>query len=321
MNFKAPIAAFDRYQRRHRWIGFPFAVIKKFSDDQAGSLAALIAYYGFFSLFPLLLVFVTVLGYVLQGDASAQESIKNSVLHEFPIIGPSIGSKIGSLHGKALPLIVGIAGSLWGGLAVTNASQNAFNKVWAVPMKHRPNFIKTRLRGLSVLVLLGILFIVSTGASGLVSGGLGGPGAKVAGIAFSLVVNVFLFLAAFRLLTAAEIKTGCLMRGVLVAAVLWEILQVVGGFYINHVVRNANATYGTFSTVIGLLTWLYLGAQVTLYAAEINVVRERKLWPRSILHDPPTLADEDSLRALAKVEERIPPEQIDVSFGASGQNR
>jgi membrane protein len=320
MNFHARLEAFDRYQQGHRWLAIPFAVIRKFSDDQAGSLAALIAYYGFFSLFPLLLVLVTVLAYVLHGDPSAQTSIKNGVLGQFPIIGNDIKNNIQALHGQVSSLIIGLAGSLWGGLGVTNASQNAFNKVWAIPMKERPNFIQTRLRGLGVLVFLGVLFAVSSLASGLVTGGLGGPLAKIAGIVLSLILNVFLFLAAFRLLTSAQIETRSLRTGVLIAAVLWEILQIVGGIYVGHVLRHANATYGVFGTVIGLLSWLYLGAQITLYAAEINVVRARRLWPRSLLHDPPTIGDEETLTAIAKVEERIPSEHIDVSFGTASDD-
>jgi membrane protein len=319
MNFRARLEAFDRLQQRHRWLAVPFAVIKKFSDDQAGSLAALIAYYGFFSIFPLLLVFVTVLGYVLHGDPSLQASASNGVLKQFPIISNDIS--LHALHGSAVSLIIGILGSLWGGLGVTNASQNAFNKVWAVPHKERPNFIQTRLRGLGVLGLLGVLFIVSSGASGLVAGGVGGGAAAVVGgVVFSLVVNVFLFLAAFRLLTAAEVKTRSLMQGVLLAAVLWEILQVGGGLYVNHVLRHADATYGVFGTVIGLLSWLYLGAQVTLYAAEINVVLSRRLWPRSLFNDPSTAGDEKTLTAIAKVEERIEGEQVDVRFGIPAEN-
>ena len=320
MNFRRRLEAFDHYQQGHRWLAMPIAVVRKFSDDQAGSLAALIAYYGFFSLFPLMLVFVTVLAYVLHGDPSLQASAANGVLKQFPIIGPQIQTNIHALHGQVITLVIGIAGALWGGLGVTSATQNAFNKLWAVPLNQRPNFLQTRLRGLAVLVLLGVLFMASSLASGLVTGGLGGPLAKVAGIALSLVLNVALFLAAFRLLTSAQIDTRCLMMGVLVASVLWEILQVVGGIYVGHVLRHASAAYGVFGVVIGLLSWLYLGAQATLYAAEINVVRARRLWPRSLLHEPPTIGDEETLTALAKVEERIEGEQIDVSFGAGKQN-
>jgi len=320
MDLHSRIGTFDRYQQKHRWFAFPIAILKKFSDDQAGSLAALIAYYGFFSLFPLILVLVTVLGYVLHGDASAQASIRGSVLKEFPIIGPQIQQNIHALHGKVSTLVIGIAGSLWGGLAVTNASQNAFDKVWGVPRRDRPGFLQARLRGLVVLATLGFLFIASSLASGLVTGGLGGSWAVVAGIAVSLALNVFLFLAAFRLLTAADTGIRVLMPGVLFASVLWELLQVVGGIYVGHVLRHANATYGVFGVVIGLLSWLYLGAQMTLYAAEINAVRARRLWPRSLLDDPTTIGDEEALTALAKVEERIDSERIEVHFDPSAED-
>jgi uncharacterized BrkB/YihY/UPF0761 family membrane protein len=185
-----PIRAFDRRQQRSRWLAIPVAVLKKFSDDGAGGLAALIAHYAFFSLFPLLLVFVTILGFVLHGDASVQRTISD--------------------------------------------------------------------------------------------------------------------------------PTRCLWIGVVVGSVVWEILQIIGGYYIGHVVRHASSTYGLFALVIGLLAWLHLGAQATLYAAEINVVVARRLWPRSLV-DPPVAGDEKTLEALAKREQRHDHERIDVTFKPSAR--
>jgi len=309
-----PVRAFDAVQQRHRWLAVPMAVVKKFGDDQAGSLAALVAYYAFFSLFPLLLVLVTILSYVLQNDPSSQEAIKTSVLSQFPIIGSDISRNIHSLHGHVFTLVIGLVTSLLAGLGITQAAQNAFDRVWAVPFKDRPDFVRSRLRGLLLLVSLGLLFIVATLASGLVTGGLGGPLAKVAGIALSLLLNLALFMAAFRLMTSRSVATGCLWVGVIVAAVAWTILQVLGGIYIGHVFKHSTSTYGFFGIVIALLVWLHLGAQVTLYAAEINVVVTRKLWPRSLLGPPAREADEETLRALAKVEERHDSEQVDVEF-------
>jgi YihY family inner membrane protein len=311
------LRAFDKRQQQVRWLAIPIAVVKKFSDDGAGGLAALIAYYGFFSLFPLLLVLFTVLAYVLHGDPGAQNSIRNSVVSQFPVIGTDISKNIHTLHGHVISLVVGLAGSLLGGLGVTQASQNAFARVWAVPMKERPNFLQSRLRGLALLTALGVLFIISTVASGLVSGGLGGPGAKVAGIAVSLLVNFALFLAAFRFLTPV-IGTSRLWVGVGLATVLWTILQVVGGYYVGHVFKHTSSTYGAFGFVIALLVWLRLGAQIVLYSAEINVVLTRKLWPRSLFGPPSTPADEQTLTELAKVEERHDEEEIDVDFRTDG---
>ena len=308
-----PVRAFDRVQQRHRWLAVPIAVVKKFGDDQAGGLAALVAYYSFFSLFPLLLVLFTILGYVLQGNPSAQHSISNSVLNQFPIIGQDISKNIHGLHGHAVALVIGLLTSLWAGLGVTQAAQAAFDRIWAVPFKDRPDFLHSRLRGIALLICLGLMFIVATLASGLVTGGLGGPPAKVAGIAISLLLNFALFLASFRFMTSYSVPTRCLWVGVVVAGVFWEILQVIGGYYIGHVFRHSTSTYGFFGIVIALLVWLHLGAQLTLYAGEINVVLSRKLWPRS-LFSPVVAADEEALTALAKVEERHEREKIDVRF-------
>jgi YihY family inner membrane protein len=313
-----PIRALDRHQQSRKWLAIPFAVLKKFGDDQAGSLAALVAYYAFFSIFPLLLVLVTVLGFVLQGDTGAQDAVKNSVLGQFPVIGEQI--QLHELSGNTAALVIGLVTSLIGGMGVTSAAQNAFDRVWAVPFKDRADFLRSRLRGLTLIGALGVLFILATVLSGLVSG-LHGPLPKVGGVVVSLIVNFGLFLAAFRFLTSATIPTRCLWIGVAFAAVVWETLQLVGGLYINHVYRHASSTYSQFALVIALLVWLNLGAQMTLYAAEINVVVARKLWPRSLIGPPEAPADEKTLTALAKVEERSDVEQVDVRFDHGEQSQ
>jgi YihY family inner membrane protein len=313
MDLLRGLRAFDRAQQRVGPLAFPVAVIKKFGDDQGGGLAALVAYYSFFSLFPLLLVFVTLLGFVLQGDPGAQRSIRQSVLGEFPIVGQKLD--VGQLRGSVIALAVGIATSLWAGLGVTQAAQNAFNRIWAVPFKNRPDFFGSRLRGLALLALLGALFIVSTLASGLVTGGLGsGELVKVAGILFSLLLNVGLFAAAFRMMTGRDIPSRCLRVGVVVAAVVWTVLQSLGGYYIGHVLKSSHGAYSQFAFVIALIVWLHLGAQMTLLSAEINVVLTRRLWPRSLLGPPRAPADKRALRDLAKVEERSDLQHIDVEF-------
>jgi YihY family inner membrane protein len=306
-----PLRAFDRVQQRHRWLAIPVAVVKKFGDDRAGAQAALLAYYAFFSLFPLLLVFVTILGYILAGDAGAQKTVENTVLGHFPGIGPQIKER--ELEGHGAALAIGIALSLWAGLGITQAAQNAFNNVWAVPLKDRPDYLRARLRGLLVVIVLGVLFLVSSIASGLVAGGLGGTPLKVAGFALSLGINFVLFAAAFRLLTVASIPTRSMWIGAVVGGVLWELLQVLGGVYVSHVITRSSSTYGIFATVIGVLIWLRLGAQATLYAAEINVVVVRRLWPRS-LFEPKLPTDQRALTALAKVEQRSEGEEIEVHF-------
>jgi membrane protein len=313
MDLLRPVRAFDAVQQRHKWLAIPMAVVKKFGDDQAGHQAALVAYYAFFSLFPLLLVFVTILGFVLQGDPHAQKAVADSALKQFPVVNSQI--KTHALHGSVPALVVGLVTSLLAGLGVTQAAQNALDRVWAVPLKDRPDFLQSRLRGLGLLASLGFLFLVSTLASGLVTGGLGkGVLVKIAGIIVSLLLNFGLFLAAFRLMTSSTVPTRDLRLGVVVAGIFWELLQVVGGIYVGHVIKNSTNTYGTFAFVIALLVWLHLGAQMTLYAAEVNVVVTRRLWPRSLLGPPTEPADRRTLTALAKVEERHPEETVEVDW-------
>ena len=313
MDVLGPVRRFDRFQRRNKPAGVTIAVLKKFSDDQAGNEAALIAYFGFFSLFPLLLLFVTILGFVLQGDEHARQAVLNSALKQFPIVGGELGQNSHSLSGSGLGLVIGIVGSVSSGMAITMAAQNAFNTVYAVPFKERPNFINSRLRGLKMLIVFGVLQVVSTVATGLVTGGFGGVLTVIAGLIVSFALNLVLFFAVFRLLIDNAVSTRELRPGIIVAAILWEILQSLGGLYINHYLKGAGQTYGTFATVIGLLVWLYLGARVLVYSAEINTVLTRELWPRSIL-DPPTPADRRVRAALAKAQERDDKQTVDVTF-------
>ncbi len=310
MDAKRPIGAIDRYQQRHAALAVPLAVVRKFGDDQGGNLAGLIAFRAFFSLFPLLLLLTTVLGYVLAGNPDLRREAVDSVLTQFPVIGEQI--QVGSLEGNGVALVVGVFGSLWAGFGVVLATQHALDRVWAVPFRDRPDFLTSRLRALVLLIVLGTLTLASTVASGLVGGGSGllGP---VGGIAISVGINLLVFGALFSLLGAREASFSKLLPGVVVAAVCWSGLQLVGGYFVSHQVRNATPAYGTFALVLGLLVWINLGAMVTVLAAELNVVRERRLWPRSLL-GAGREEDERVMRALAKAEAREDSQRISVDF-------
>jgi membrane protein len=313
MSLTDTLNALDRRQQQTPGIRFVAAVYKKFGDDQAGQLAALISYYAFVSIFPLLLVFVTVLGFVLEGHPEDREKIVHGTLGQFPILSEQLKGFHG-LNGSTLALVIGIVGALLAGMGITSAAQNAFNRIWHVPFKDRPNFLFSRLRSLAVLVILGTLTIVSTAAAGFVGTSSHAAAAVIAGVVLAFVVNLALFMSAFSLLTAADATWRDYLPGVIVAAILWQLLQHLGGYYVDHSLKHTQALYGIFALVLGLLAWLYLGAQLVIFAAEINVVRVRKLWPRSFFSDPLLDADRRALTSLAKVEERIEPESVDVSF-------
>lgn len=301
----------DEQHQRRAWIALPYAVMKKFGDDQAGNLAALIAYYGFLSLFPLMLVMVTLLGLLLRNNPGLRATIKASALANFPVIGDDISRSVHSLRGSGLALAVGLVVAVWAGVGVLKVLQTAMNTVWNVPYRHRPNFFTSLLRALIMLFVLGVITIASA-AAGSVGAGSDNWALGIAGVAISVVLNLVLFLLAFRILTTAEVTWGDVFPGAAVAALAWTVLQAVGGYVVSHQLQGASDTYGTFATVIGLLAWIYLGAQVTLFAAEVNVVRKRRLWPRAIVQPPLTDADERALKSYAEQEERRPEEDVDV---------
>lgn len=318
MSFRGRYDSFDRLQQRHRVLGFLLAVRQKYGDDQGGYLAATITYYGFFATFPLLLVFTAALGFALRGHPHLQQSILNSALGQFPVIGRDL--KSGALKGNAVALGLGIALALWSGSGVFLAGENAMNHLWGVPFKRRPDYFRARARALTLLLLLGSGALLTTALGGL--GTIGAPlgiGWKIASVALSVALNFGLFWVAFRLLTAYDVSWRCLRGGAAAAALLYEVLQLIGGYYVGHVLKHASNTYGVFGIVIGLLSWIYLAAHITLLAAEGNVVASRHLWPRSfsvVFEQPATNADEHALTQRAKVEERRQDENIDVTFAS-----
>lgn len=318
------VKAIDAYQRRHRWLGFPIAVVYKFGDDQGPYLTALITYYGFLSLFPLLLLLVTILGFVLQGDPNLQGKVVNSTLAELPIIGSQLRQNVHSLKGSGIGLAIGIVGTLYGCLGVAGATQNAFNRAWAVPRNKRPNPLALRLRGLVLVLVLGTGVIVTTALSGLTTGG-GAFGATVsawlgmAAIPLATLVNVGLFMLAFRVLTSKEVPTRELRNGAVVAGIGWEIVQILGTYFVAHVLKGASEAYGVFGLVLGLIAWIYLLALVIVFAVEVNVVGQRRLWPRALLTPftdrvQLTSADERAYTGYAESERHKGFEVVDVGF-------
>lgn len=279
MDVKAPLRRLDGFQRRHRHLAAPVGVIVRFADDEAGGMVSLIAYRAFISLFPLLLLLTTILGFVLAGDPELRRDVVDSTLSQFPVIGDQLRGE--SLEGSGVALAIGAVGSLLAGLSVVAETERVFDRIWGIPRAHRSGFLAGRLRQVALLLVLGSLAVASTVVSGLVAGGadLFGP---VWGVLVSTVVNLFVFAAVFRLLTDDSVEFGALVVGIAIAAVGWQLLQLLGGWYVAHQVRSATPVYGTFALVIGLLAWIHLGALFTVLGAEANVVRARRLWPRSM---------------------------------------
>lgn len=306
----------DGFQQRHGPIGLVIGVVRKYGDDKGGSLAALIAYYGFLSLFPLLLILTTVFGIVAGQNSSIEKKVVDSAVSQFPIIGQQLTSNIHALsRNSPVALTFGLLALLWGALGVAQTGQRVMAEVWNVPQVDRPNFVSRVVRGLTLFVLLGIFVLAS---SVLAGGSTFGTGSSVlfrilAGL-MSLALNVAVFMTAFRILTPEEIPVSRLWPGAIVGGVGYSILQALGGYLIGHQLRHMNEIYGFFALVLGAIWWIYLGAMLTVYAAELNVVLFRRLWPRSLVQPPLTDADRRVLEALVLQEERRPEQEVTVRF-------
>jgi YihY family inner membrane protein len=314
------LRAFDRFQQRHSVLGFPIGVVKKFGDDQAGKHAALLAYYGFFSVFPLMLVFTTVLGYALANNAELQQRVIDAAIAPFPVLGPQLRGSIKTIQGSGISLVVGIVGTLWGGLGITQSAQDAMNSVWNVPRKDRPGFWFRLARGLACLLLLAAGIAAATGLAGL---GATSPGVlgRIFPLVGSLLFNLLLLAVMFQALTVIWVPWRQLLPGAVTGAVSWSVLQAVGVYIVNSQLERANLVYGVFAIVLVLLSWLYLSAQLLLYVAEINVVLARRLWPRSLLQPPFTEPDKRVLTALAEAEERRAEETVEVRFSPGADDQ
>ncbi|MFJ6382372.1 YihY/virulence factor BrkB family protein [Kitasatospora sp. NPDC092039] len=308
------LRAVDGFQQRHRATGLVVGVVRKYGDDRGGLLSALITYYGFVALIPLLLLLSTALGFVLHGHPDAQRAVVDSALADFPIIGDQLRQNVHSLEGSGLALLIGALGLLYGALGIAQVLQHAMAEVWNVPGVQRPGYWPRLARSLLLFAVLGSGLVLGTAAASLVGGTLAGTAARIGGLVVSALVNAALCLACFRVLTPREVPLRALWPGCALAGPLFTALQAGGALLVTHALRHASQVYGFFATVIGLLSWIYLAAQVTVYAAEVNVVLARRLWPRSLLQPPLTEADQAVLSSVARQEERRPEQRVDVSF-------
>lgn len=298
------------------WWSFPWAVIRKASDDQGGTLAALIAYYGFLGVFPLLLIFAAVLGFVFAGHPDIQQNVLKSVDKSFPAMSGYVEH---TFTGSKLALGVGLAGALWAGLGVTQATERAMNAIWDIPMSQRPAVWWSRLRGLLMLAILGVFFLASSALTAIQGGsGALGVGGDVLALAGTVVLNLLLYGLAFMVLTNRHLAWRQVFPGAAVGALGWTLLLNLGALYVEHTIAHASRLYGSIGVVIGLVAWIYLGARLTVYAAEVNVVIAYRLWPRSLAALTDTDADRRSVLRQVDEAQRLAGERISVTFGQEG---
>ena len=314
------IRRIDSTQQRFTPTAFVFGVIKKYGDDNGGVLVSNLAYSAFISLFPLLLILYAILGLIAAADPSFRESAvkaKNAVANQIPLLGQTLASNVNADHlqnSSKIGLIVGLLVLIYGVTGLAQAGLFTMEQVWNLPGPARPGYVQRLGRALLFLCLLGGGVIVTTGLAGL-STYLQGWG-----FWFKLLINVVtaafaagMYLGAFRALTPKGVPTRSLLPGAITGGILWTVLQVLTTWLV-HRFLHSNSAYGLFAAVLGLLAWIYLAIEITVYSAEINVVLARRLWPRSIVQPPLTEADRASMALQALQNQRRPEQHIEVTF-------
>jgi uncharacterized BrkB/YihY/UPF0761 family membrane protein len=213
-------------------------------------------------------------------------------------------------------LVIGLIITIYGARGVADAVRHALNHVWEVPKTKRAGFPKAQLKSMTLVIGGGLGFVGAALLSGYATGALGHSYFfRALPIFLSFVMLLIVFTFIFRIGSSANRAYHELLPGAAIAAVGMQILQTFGGYLITHQLQHLNSAYSQFGLVLALLFWLYLQAQVFLYAAEINTVRSLKLYPRSIMSKPLTTADKKAYELYAHREVRqTPPEEVSVKF-------
>lgn len=313
----------DAFQRRHRFVGLPLAVIYKHFDDQGNYLAAIITYYAFIAIFPILLMASSILGFFLQDNADLRETLLNSALSRFPIIGDQLGRPEG-LDGSTAAIIIGGLAALYGATGLGQASQNAFHVAWAVPRNSRPNPFILRFRSLLLLAVSGLAVLLVTILSTLANNTqvLGAGIAQEFGSLIQLgniVALVLVFSLLFRLAGTQKASWKSTLPGAIAVTIMWQGLQWAGAEFVSTVITGANQMNDIFALVLGLIAFLYIGALMVVLGIELNVVVGRKLYPRALLTPftdrvDLTQADKRAYSYYAKSQRHKGFETVNVTF-------
>ena len=256
------------------------AVTERYAKDSGGYMSAGIAYYGFLSLFPLLLLGLSVVGFVLAGRPQLQARVADEITRAVPglegLIGGNIDQLIAARGGAGL---IGLVSLLWTGTGVAGAARNSLRRIFRQPLPEGIWEDKARLVlktvGLGILALSATALAAATAA--LEADGPLGVVLLVAVPMIAFGLDVSLFLISYRTLMRRRAPWSRLLPGAAFAAVGWTLLKLLGTWYVTRVVGNASAVYGTFATTVGVLVLLYLAARLFVYGAELNAV----LWEQS----------------------------------------
>lgn len=307
---------FNKYQLSHRRLGFIVAIIKKYSQDQVGNQTALVTYYGFLALFPLLVAALSITEISILRNANLKITIIKSLNIYFPLVGHWLQSHIHAEKKAGATLAISLLLIVYGARGVASALQQAMNHIWQVPKSERPSGLKSIIRSFEIIILGGLGFIATGFMSAYVTGSAKNIFIKIITTIVSLMITFIFLLLLYKLSLSKIIAYKELIIGSIMATIGLQIIQFAGGFLITHELKHFSSLYGSLALVLVVLFWIYLQVRILLYATEVDSVISLKLWPRSLVNDSLTNADRRALTMYIEREAYIKPpaEEVDVTF-------
>jgi YihY family inner membrane protein len=308
---------FDDVQQRRAVTAVPVAVIRKFADDRGGAVGALLTYYGFVAFLPLLVVLLTAGTYLLAGYPGLRQGLLDTIVEQIPVIGPMLEEDAEPVDITGPGAFLTLAALLYGATGLYNSGQFAMAQIWNVEGVDRPGFVHRLLRA---LVLFTVIFLATlAGAAGSWFGVFATVPAlaRVASVVGGVVLNIALITAMLRIWTPSVVPTRQLLAGAALAGIAWEVVLVLGNWFVTSRLDQAAGLYGVFAYVLVALSWVYLATRIVLVATELNVVVARRLWPRRITQPPLNDQDREVLTAIVRNERRRPEQHIHVTYDES----
>jgi uncharacterized BrkB/YihY/UPF0761 family membrane protein len=303
----------DRLQQRHTVLGFPYAVVKKYGDDEGGRHAALLTYYGFLSIFPLLLLVVVIVSTLLRGDAELRTQVIAAIVPaQFQ---QTVDTAVQNLPSSGLALVVAVVGLLFSGMGIVFSAYHTLNHVAAVPHRARLELVPRYLRIFATLLLL-VLGVVGVGVVTVAISAVPylGSFSVLAGFVATTLLLFLLLWGAVALLLPHRARLGIVWPAALSGALVVAVIIAFGALVLPRFISRAGAVYGSFATIVGLFSVIYIVSQVLVFSAEFAIVRRRRLWPRGLDPLSPTDADQRALTQLAREQERTKVSRVSASF-------
>jgi membrane protein len=310
----------DTLQRRRRFLGFPWAVLRKYLDDDGPRLAALITYYGFLSLFPLLLLATTAVTELLRANPELQQKLLDRLVR--PALRPDVEQALAHLPASGIPLVAGLVSLLFAGMGGVLAVYAALNKMWGVSWRNRFGMARQYARAFVVLILVVTCAVTAAASAVITDAVLHLPAIQRVAAAVATAAAVFAVISlAHLVLVARPLRLGDVWVGGVIGAVVVTVLLNAATTILPALVTRAGPVYGSFGTVVGIFALLYLISQTLVLSGEVCTVIESRLSPRGLTSAVVTEIDRRALTLQAHQQERVAGQSVTTTFATDAADR